>query len=95
MNESDKGEGEGVEEMAKTVEIHLDRKPWMKTTMKPMSEMREEASRDGERLRKELEESKPDWLKRWQAEAGTAESTGSAAEMESAEGKAKPTKKAR
>jgi len=52
--------------MVKTYEIHLNQTPQTKTTMKPMSEMRAEAERDGARLQKELEDSKPEWLKEFQ-----------------------------
>ncbi len=38
----------------------------MKTSVKSISEVREEASRDEVRLRKELEETKPDWMKEWE-----------------------------
>lgn len=50
--------------MVRTFEINLNQKPAMKTTMKPIAEIRQEASRDEERLRNELEENKPEWLKR-------------------------------
>ena len=54
--------------MVKTYEIRLDRRPALKTSMKPVSELRDEAARDGRRMRKELEQSKPEWLKRFQAD---------------------------
>ena len=71
--------------MVKTFEIHLDRQPHVETTMKPMSEMREEAERDGARLRKELEQSKPEWLKHFQEDVSRT----------SGQDQGRPTKKAR
>ncbi len=52
--------------MVKTIQIDLNQRPAMKTSVKSISEVREEASRDEVRLRKELEETKPDWMKEWE-----------------------------
>ena len=53
----------GEEEMVKTVEINLSKRPAMTTTMKSIAQIREEAAREESRMKKELEHSKPDWLK--------------------------------
>ena len=64
-NKAEKTES-GEESMVKTIQIDLNQRPAMKTSVKSISEVREEASRDEVRLRKELEETKPDWMKEWE-----------------------------